>query len=53
VLLVVIGVLWTLQGLGRLGGSAMTGEPIWAIIGPAVAAGGLALAFSATRRRDG
>lgn len=37
----VIGALWTVQGLGRLGGSMMTGEPVWVVIGPSVAVAGL------------
>jgi hypothetical protein len=38
-----VGALWTLQGIGVVEGSPMTGETIWAIIGPIVAIGGLAL----------
>jgi hypothetical protein len=37
--------VWTLQGLGVLGGSSMTGERFWAIVGPAVAGLGIALGF--------
>jgi hypothetical protein len=40
-LAVLIGAVWTLQGLGYLGGSVMTGERIWAVIGPLVAIAGL------------
>ena len=36
-LLVLAGVVWTLQGLDVLGGSGMSGHVIWAIIGPIVA----------------
>lgn len=42
-LLALVGLLWTLQGLGYLGGSAMSGEATWAIIGPIVAGLGVAL----------
>ena len=38
-----VGVVWTLQGLNILGGSFMSGNPMWAIIGPIVAIVGLAL----------
>jgi hypothetical protein len=31
--LAVVGLLWFLQGIGVVGGSFMTGEPVWAIIG--------------------
>lgn len=50
VLLVAVGLLWTLQGLGYVGGSAMTGESFWAIVGPAVAGLGVALGIVALRR---
>ena len=43
ILAVLVGVVWTLQGLGQVGGSAMTGERIWAVIGPIVALVGLLL----------
>ncbi|NUO89679.1 MAG: hypothetical protein HOQ18_02425 [Dermatophilaceae bacterium] len=46
VVLVAMGVLWTLQGLGYVGGSGMSGHVIWAVIGPVVAVAGLALALS-------
>lgn len=51
VLMVVVGVIWTLQGLGLLEGSPMTGVQIWAVLGPAVAGFGVALAIVALRRR--
>jgi hypothetical protein len=50
-LLVLAGVVWTLQGLNVLGGSAMSGVTLWAIIGPIVAVLGVVLALSG-RRRD-
>ena len=34
-LMVVVGLLWTFQGLGYIKGSSMTGEETWAVIGPA------------------
>jgi hypothetical protein len=51
VLLVAVGLLWTLQGLGVVGGSAMSGVRLWAVIGPFVALLGIVLALGA-RRRD-
>lgn len=51
VLVVLVGALWTLQGLGYVGGSAMSGVTLWAVIGPIVAVAGLALVLSGTRRR--
>lgn len=51
VLLVAVGLLWTFQGLGYVTGSPMTGVDFWAIVGPAVAGFGVALAIVALRRR--
>ena len=42
-LVVVIGLIWFLQGIGVLGGSAMSGVVLWAVIGPIVALGGVFL----------
>jgi TRAP-type C4-dicarboxylate transport system permease small subunit len=42
-LMVVAGLIWTLQGLGYLGGSPMSGVAAWAILGPLVAGFGVAL----------
>lgn len=53
-LLVVVGVIWTLQGTGRLGGSVMSGVTAWAVIGPVVGVVGLVLAyFGWTREHSG
>ena len=38
-LAVVIGAVWTVQGLGYVSGSVMTDEKIWAVIGPIAGAG--------------
>lgn len=51
VLMVLVGALWTGQGLGYIGGSAMTDQRIWAIIGPILAGFGVALVVVAGRRR--
>lgn len=52
VILVALGVVWTLQGLDVLGGSAMSGSMLWAVVGPIVVLGGVALvAVGAARRR--
>ena len=50
--LVVVGGVWTFQGLGYLGGSAMSGQEEWSIIGPLVAGLGVALIIVVTRPRD-
>jgi hypothetical protein len=51
VLLILVGGLWTLQGLGIVGGSVMSGVTLWAIIGPVVLIIGLVIAFLGIRRR--
>jgi hypothetical protein len=52
ILMVVIGGIWTLQGLGYVKGSAMTGVELWAILGPLVAGLGVALAYVGFRGRS-
>jgi hypothetical protein len=49
--ILVVGLIWTFQGLGYLEGSPMSGEETWAIIGPAVAGLGVALIIVVTRPR--
>jgi hypothetical protein len=49
IIAVVIGAVWTLQGFGYIAGSVMTGERIWAVIGPLVAVAGLVAIVSGTR----
>jgi hypothetical protein len=41
--LTIAGTIWALQGFGEIGGSFMSGNSVWAIIGPVVAVVGLAL----------
>jgi asparagine N-glycosylation enzyme membrane subunit Stt3 len=47
------GLVWAMQGLGYLGGSPMTGETTWAIVGPIVAGFGVALLYVALRGSSG
>ena len=49
-LFVLVGGVWTFQGLGYLKGSPMTGVDIWAVIGPVVAGLGVALLIVAARK---
>ncbi|SER97498.1 hypothetical protein SAMN05216199_1647 [Pedococcus cremeus] len=51
VVLLLVGALWTLQGLGYVGGSPMTGVTFWAVVGPLVALLGLLLAVLGGRKR--
>ncbi|WP_456846292.1 hypothetical protein [Cellulomonas sp. P5_C6] len=50
VVLLVIGTIFALQGLGYLGGSAMTGVTLWAVVGPIIAVVGLVLIVTSARR---
>jgi len=51
-LMVVAGLVWTLQGLGHVSGSPMTGVAFWAIVGPLVAGLGVALMIVGVRTRS-
>lgn len=46
------GLLWTLQGLGVLGGSSMSGDSTWAIVGPIVAVVGMLMILFGLRKRS-
>jgi hypothetical protein len=43
VILIIVGTVWGLQGVGFIGGSFMSGEIIWAIIGGLVIGFGIAV----------
>ena len=47
----VAGVIFTLQGLGAIGGSAMSGVTFWAVAGPVIALAGLVMTAISLRRR--
>jgi len=49
VLLILLGALWGLQGLGVVGGSAMSGKTLWAVVGPIVAVVGVVLLVTGLR----
>lgn len=53
VLMLVVGGVWTFQGLGYLEGSPMTDESFWAIVGPVVAGLGLAAIIVSLQNRRG
>ncbi len=48
-LIALTGIVWTLQGLGYISGSFMTGATVWAVIGPVVLVAGLAIIVLALR----
>ena len=49
--LALAGVVFTLQGLGILGGSVMSGRTFWAVAGPVIAPAGLVMAAIGLRDR--
>jgi hypothetical protein len=52
VLLVLSGAVWFLQGIDVLHGSSMSGEAIWAVIGPITALVGVLLIRFGWHKRD-
>ena len=53
VVLVLVGLLWTGQGLGWIGGSFMSGAVVWAVIGPLTALAGVVVIARGVRRGAG
>ena len=51
ILFVLAGAVWTLQGLGVLGGSSMSNDTKWAVIGPIVVIGGLVAVVAGARAK--
>ena len=51
ILLVLVGILWILQGVNILPGAAMSGNMMWAYIGIVLDAVGAVLLYLANRRR--
>jgi hypothetical protein len=50
VVVLVAGVIFALQGFGVIGGGFMSGDSVWAIIGPVIAVAGLLLILVGVRR---
>ncbi|MBQ0895798.1 hypothetical protein KBX37_22325 [Micromonospora sp. U56] len=50
-LAVVVGAVWTVQGLGYVGGSVMTDHRIWAVVGPVVILIGLVVLWRGLKAR--
>ena len=48
--LIVIGAVWALRGLGVMDGTAMSGNSMWAFIGPILVVVGLTVGLVAFRR---
>lgn len=45
----IAGIIFMLQGLGDIGGSAMSGKTTWAVLGPIIAVVGLVVATIGVR----
>ncbi|MFG1884981.1 hypothetical protein [Micromonospora sp. NPDC049102] len=50
-LAVVVGAVWTVQGLGYVDGSVMTDQTLWVVLGPIVALAGLVVLWLGLRSR--
>ncbi len=51
-LALVVGALWTVQGLGYIEGSMLTDQRIWAVVGPVLMLVGLVLLWLGVRARN-
>ena len=51
IVLILLGGVWMLQGVGILGGSLMTGQTFWAIVGLILLIVGILLCAFGLRRR--
>jgi len=49
VIIALLGSVFTLQGLGFIGGSAMTGSTLWAILGPIIGVAGIVIVLLGLR----
>jgi hypothetical protein len=49
IVMALAGAVFTLQGIGVLGGSSMSGSTTWAILGPVIAVAGLIVYARSTR----
>jgi hypothetical protein len=52
VILCIVGGIWFGQGVGWIGGSFMSGEAVWAVIGAIAIVFGVTLLRAPRRRRD-
>jgi len=51
ILMVLSGVLFTLQGIGKVQGSFMSNTTTWTVLGPIIALVGVGLVVGGARRR--
>ena len=52
VLCVIVGAIWVGQGVGIIGGSFMTGEAVWAVIGAVAIVFGVVVVRGGRRRPE-
>jgi hypothetical protein len=52
VLVALVGIVWVGQGVGIIGGSIMTNDPKWAVIGAVMIVVGVGLVVWDNRRRS-
>jgi LPXTG-motif cell wall-anchored protein len=52
VLLILVGIVWFLQGINVIGGSVMTGQSQWAIIGGIAFIAGIGLVIFGNRKKS-
>lgn len=50
IILLLVGIVWFLQGINIIGGSVMTGQSQWAVIGGIAVVTGIALGVIANRQ---
>jgi hypothetical protein len=53
VVMLLVGLLWIGQGTGLLGGSAMSSQIIWALVGVVLVVGAAGVAWTARRTARG
>ena len=51
VVMALLGVLFTLQGVGKVQGSFMSNTTTWTVLGPIIALVGIGIAIAGWRRR--
>ena len=51
VVVALVGLLWTLQGIDVIGGSPMSGTTTWSVIGPVVLLVGIVVSWVGIRGR--
>jgi hypothetical protein len=51
ILMALFGVLFTLQGVGKVQGSFMSNTMTWTVLGPIIALVGIGLVIAGSRRR--